>query len=328
MRPSRPARRVLRLDCLEDRTLPSGTPWQAFLAAVKEHLPPGWYRQLTEPDRDGHGHDRSKDHDDRGDKEDRHERRDKKDDREDRDDDRRGKQEEGPKPQPIPEPGQEPAERAGRREPLRLSESRASARAEPAPGVRDRSRAARPEDAREAVGPVVDPDRDAEADPAEDESPADEVDGTAAGPVRSVRGLTTAVDLARGDALSAAPADPPAPGAAASVGAVPLVEADPEVAAPAAEPGAAPAVAELLAAGVPFGALGLGALDDLLARLDGLGERLGLAVESGSLPAWLLAAAVAVGAGEAARRYYRRAGAADAAEAADSLSWSLSLSDR
>ncbi len=83
--------------------------------------------------------------------------------------------------------------------------------------------------------------------------------------------------------------------------------------------------AALLNAGLPLDLAGMG---DFLARLDRVGESLGLNAIPGQLPTWLLAAALAGAACELARRQLRATRgrqALSAAEAADVLTWSLTL---
>jgi hypothetical protein len=154
---------------------------------------------------------------------------------------------------------------------------------------------------------------------------------TATGPQGESRTANVAVDLARErqSVLGGAPVTQTAAEPEEPLSPVRVSEGGADPAAPAAADVPVPALAEMLAAGVPFDALGLGSrLDEFLQQLDALGEELGLPADARHLPAWVLAAGLAVGACEVARRYYRRAGALAAqARAADTLSWSLSLSD-
>jgi hypothetical protein len=109
--------------------------------------------------------------------------------------------------------------------------------------------------------------------------------------------------------------------------AVPVASSQPEPNVPADTD--APRVSELLAAGIPFDALTLDlSLENFLKRVNEVGERLGHSLGSLPLQSWLVAGALAVGACEIARRQLRHSARYrlfSAAAAADSLSWSLTL---
>jgi hypothetical protein len=90
-------------------------------------------------------------------------------------------------------------------------------------------------------------------------------------------------------------------------------------------------VSGLLSAGVPFDIFSLDrGVDGFLQRLDQLGERLGLSLGSVPVHSWLVAAALSAVAVESARRQFRSASASRSrllhgADAADTLTWSLTL---